>query len=802
MQAIRDAGFPPGVINMVTGSGRDIMTPVLRPPRAHCGQLHGRRRHRAHIAGSLFCAMAQRPHFPRFVAETGGKDFMVVDRDCDAWDAACVHRPRRLRAQRAEVLGEQPGARRTSTGLAGPRGRPPRADEVVARGRPDAMRSPTWGRSSTGAPTRAITGYIERAKRDPKVKTLWGGEHTAEKGFWVQPTLFEVDADEHELLREEIFGPVTAIRVVEDAEQALRIIRKHPYRLTGAVWSRDEAWLDRWVPVFSEYAGNFYINRKTTGAMVDQQPFGGDGLSGTNYKAGGAWYLLAVPEPGDRSRGGTRATWWIRDCGVGVGNREEVPMGTSVHPVCFRKTTRFLGLLVLPVTLLVLAATPAPAQDVQVSFDTGGRVLTMTRATAERLDLLLDEYPALTEARLFREGADIWILEVVSRRDGELVRERKPLSVEEAAELRRQVSDRLAAHGAPDTSVGPRALLVGTYCLLGLFFYDWAVPVVLDVEEAGAAVGLGLLAAGASYYIPYKLTSGRPVTYGEAEMVRTGAIRGLVDGGLLWALLGPDDDESSDDDESPEDGGTAMVMGASIVGGAIGSRWARAAQMTPGTAAMIANGSDFGMLATGGLLVLFEVEESRGVAGALLAGGAGGVAMAYYRARPRPYSWGDAQAVRDAGILGAFTGMMVVDWTGSEDEKAIASVALVGMAAGLAVGDRLVQRTELTPGQAVLIELGMIAGSVAGLGVAYVLASDDADESVYLTSAVAGAAAGYGLTFRSMRRNSRPVSQSSLELKLNPLGLLALRSRNEGAGRDRARQEPSRMPLLAVSCRF
>ena len=40
------------------------------------------------IAGSLYCAMAQRPHFPRFVAETGGKDFMVVDRAVDAWDAA------------------------------------------------------------------------------------------------------------------------------------------------------------------------------------------------------------------------------------------------------------------------------------------------------------------------------------------------------------------------------------------------------------------------------------------------------------------------------------------------------------------------------------------------------------------------------------------------------------------------------------------------------------------------------------------------------------------------------------------
>lgn len=467
-----------------------------------------------------------------------------------------------------------------------------------------------------------------------------------------------------------------------------------------------------------------------------------------------------------------------------------------VRPARVGWAVLFRGIPLLMVALLLSAATGASAQDVQVPLDTDGRVQTITRAMAERLHLLLDEHPALAEARLFREGTDVWFLEVTSLREGELVRERQPLTPGEAAELRRQVTERLVAYGAPGAAIGPRALLVGTYSGLGLFFYDWAVPFILNVEDGRAASGLGLLTAGASFCIPYLATSGRPVTYGEAEMVRTGAVRGLAYGGILWALLQPQDDEGEGR------GGTAIVLGASLAGGMAGSRWACVTRMTPGTAAMLANGSDFGMLAAAGVLVLSEAKDGRGIAGGLLAGGVGGTAAAYRLARPRTYSWGDAQALRDAGLLGAFVGAAMVNWSDTEDEKSYAGGALAGMAAGLVVGDRLVQRTELSGGQAVLIELGTVAGSVVGVGLARLLVSDDADGSIYLTSAAAGAVAGYALTFRAMRRYPRAAARSVLELQVNPFGLAALRGRREGARRDRARGDLPRMPLLSVSCRF
>jgi len=147
-----------------------------------------------------------------------------------------------------------------------------------------------------------ITGFIKRAKEDSKCNIFHGGGFDDTKGLFIEPTCIEVSAFPHELLEVEIFGPVVAFYIYEDVEEAIKVIDHHPYRLTGAVWSLDESWLAKYVPVFSEYAGNFYVNRKTTAAIVDQQPFGGDGASGTNYKAGGMWYLLQFISQGTITR--------------------------------------------------------------------------------------------------------------------------------------------------------------------------------------------------------------------------------------------------------------------------------------------------------------------------------------------------------------------------------------------------------------------------------------------------------------------------------------------------------------------
>ena len=299
MKAIEDAGFPPGVINMVTGHS-PMMQPILTHEQLTAVNFTGGYDTARNIASVLFAGERARPHFPRFVAETGGKDFMVVDRHCDVWDvASCIV---------AGAFGRS-GQKCSANSLVLPDKKiwPDLQEALIEQMKTFQVKNPLERDSDMGPVINrkafdSITGFILRGKADSKVNLVWGGEFSDANGFWIQPTLFEVGTDEHELVSVEIFGPVATIRPVDHVDHAIRIIANNTYRLTGAVWSSDETFLDRYVPTLSEYAGNFYINRKTTGAVVDQQPFGGDGASGTNYKAGGVWYLLQFLSQGTVSR--------------------------------------------------------------------------------------------------------------------------------------------------------------------------------------------------------------------------------------------------------------------------------------------------------------------------------------------------------------------------------------------------------------------------------------------------------------------------------------------------------------------
>ena len=97
------------------------------------------------------------------------------------------------------------------------------------------------------------------------------------------------------LAREEIFGPVLSVFRADNFDEALEIALEVPFALTGGVYSRNPRNIERARDRFR--VGNLYINRKTTGAIVGRQPFGGLRMSGVGDKAGGPDYLLQFLEP-------------------------------------------------------------------------------------------------------------------------------------------------------------------------------------------------------------------------------------------------------------------------------------------------------------------------------------------------------------------------------------------------------------------------------------------------------------------------------------------------------------------------
>jgi 1-pyrroline-5-carboxylate dehydrogenase len=127
---------------------------------------------------------------------------------------------------------------------------------------------------------------------------LVGGKHDNSQGYFVHPTVYVTKNPQHKLFTTELFGPVLVIHVYDDdvgsdPTKAFGDICKvidttSEYGLTGAVFAQDRSALRFAEEALRNTAGNFYLNCKSTGAVVGQQPFGGARASGTNDKAGSA----------------------------------------------------------------------------------------------------------------------------------------------------------------------------------------------------------------------------------------------------------------------------------------------------------------------------------------------------------------------------------------------------------------------------------------------------------------------------------------------------------------------------------
>uniref|UniRef100_A0A8C9WAZ7 Multifunctional fusion protein n=1 Tax=Scleropages formosus TaxID=113540 RepID=A0A8C9WAZ7_SCLFO len=145
-----------------------------------------------------------------------------------------------------------------------------------------------------------IKKWLDHARSSPKLTVIAGGNCDDKKGYFVEPTIIETKDPQDPIMNEEIFGPVLTVYVYPENQytDVLRLIdNTSPYALTGAVFARDKNVLDEAAKVLRNAAGNYYVNDKSTGSIVAQQPFGGSRASGTNDKPGGPHYVLRWTSP-------------------------------------------------------------------------------------------------------------------------------------------------------------------------------------------------------------------------------------------------------------------------------------------------------------------------------------------------------------------------------------------------------------------------------------------------------------------------------------------------------------------------
>ncbi|HVZ93068.1 MAG TPA: aldehyde dehydrogenase family protein, partial [Phycisphaerales bacterium] len=152
-------------------------------------------------------------------------------------------------------------------------------------------------------PPPTITGASSASASQPSPSGRGQGEGSGSStpssppssASFVPPHIFTNVHPDHDIARDEIFGPVLAVIRVKDFDEALRVANDSPYKLTGGVFSRKPSNLTRAKREFR--VGNLYLNRGITGALVGRQPFGGFGMSGLGSKAGGDEYLQHFVEP-------------------------------------------------------------------------------------------------------------------------------------------------------------------------------------------------------------------------------------------------------------------------------------------------------------------------------------------------------------------------------------------------------------------------------------------------------------------------------------------------------------------------
>jgi 1-pyrroline-5-carboxylate dehydrogenase len=294
MRLLEAAGLPPGVINLLTGSGAPVSRVALSDPRLAGIHFTGSTGTFQKLWRTVGENIASYHGYPRLVGETGGKDFVIAHPSAD---------PAVLATALVRGAYEYQGQKCSAAS----RAYIPRSvwrehgDDLVAQvesltmGDVTADLSLFMGAVIDAAALATHREALEAARARPSVRILTGGHVDDSEGYFVQPTLLECSDPADEVFRTEYFGPILALHVYEDADYDQVVAQAadvSPYALTGSVIAQDRAAIAAATRALRFSAGNFYINDKPTGAVVGQQPFGGARASGTNDKAGSILNLI------------------------------------------------------------------------------------------------------------------------------------------------------------------------------------------------------------------------------------------------------------------------------------------------------------------------------------------------------------------------------------------------------------------------------------------------------------------------------------------------------------------------------
>ena len=290
MQAVAEAGFPPGVVNFLPGSGAVIGDQLVDHPQIRFVNFTGSKQVGLRIAQRAAVVHPGQRWLKRAYMEMGGKDALIVDETADLEAAAtdAVKSAYGFQGQKCSACSRLIVVDSVHDAI---------LDLVVDKAGAlevgPAVDDFAVGPVISDVQQGTILDEIDRGRAEASL-VLGGNRVDLDGGYFLEPTIFADVAPEMRLAQHEIFGPVLSVLRVTDFNEAIAVANGTEFGLTGGLHSRDDKHIARAKREF--HVGNLYINRKITGALVGIQPFGGFNMSGSNAKAGGPDYLRLFME--------------------------------------------------------------------------------------------------------------------------------------------------------------------------------------------------------------------------------------------------------------------------------------------------------------------------------------------------------------------------------------------------------------------------------------------------------------------------------------------------------------------------
>jgi hypothetical protein len=437
------------------------------------------------------------------------------------------------------------------------------------------------------------------------------------------------------------------------------------------------------------------------------------------------------------------------------------------------------------------------SQEIPVPLDTSGKVLSIDKELSKKLKLY-PEYSDLQEVLIYKINDNQYALEIYFNDSIFRKKNRIILDENQYRDFKQKISEQIFK-SAPEMVLerSGRAEFISTITFLSLGVWGPSVPLLIKPNDLSTGLGSYLLSAGIGFMISYGSTYNSNISKGLARFSSIGGLLGTYHGITFVQMFLSDDIES-------EQIGLGM-LGGSIIELLINYNIAKKYDFSFGRSNALSNyaifGSGFGPLISNSL-GFFDGASLKNYSITTLATSALGYYLGSIITKGNYYNDGDANVLTNSAIIGGALPMSLMVLFDNGNSKSITNAMIGGSIIGIAIGDYLAKKINLSESQGNYLSLAFLGGALIGTGFGLLVSPVEKvnpfhEETDYKYVPILGTLGGFGIFSLLLSHywdsNKDPKYSDGLRIDVNPAGLASIFSR---------KLDKFAMPLLNINYQF